>query len=172
MLELNKIYTEDIEMAVARYFNYRTNLIVPNISWGMFLGHECDLFVLTKAGYGYEAEIKITKQDIKIDLQKKHKHNSNKIRKLYFAMPEYLEGNINLIPERAGILIIYKTRTYRNTGWYFHCRKTREAMINSKYKFTEQERYNLARLGSMRIWGLKRRIRDIAQERQQLKQGV
>ena len=44
-----KIYTQDIEIAVAKLFGYRSHLIVPNISWGLDFKHELDLLILTPA---------------------------------------------------------------------------------------------------------------------------
>lgn len=68
-MKRKKLKTIDIEVAVATYLNVRTNLIVPNISWGMFL-HECDLLVLTPAGFAWEIEIKTTKADLIKDQKK------------------------------------------------------------------------------------------------------
>lgn len=146
-----KLKTVDIELAVVEYFNPRTNLIVPNISWGMFL-HECDLLILTKNGCAYEVEIKTSAVDLKKDLEKKHMHNSSKIKKLYFAIPDYLLKYQDFIPERAGIL------TIGGKGDEPHCYKEREAQAWSKYTFTDKDRYQVARLGAMRIWGLKRKL--------------
>lgn len=148
----------EIEIAVAKYFNTRINLIVPNIAWGMFFEHECDLFIITKSGYGYEIEIKTSPQDIKKDLEKHHKHNNNKIKKLYFAIPESLLKHRDYIPERAGILAI--SEDDEKPLWE-KCKKIKEAKINGKYKFTEREIYNLARLGTMRIWNLKEKLFNI-----------
>jgi hypothetical protein len=139
----------EIEVAVAEYFNPRTNLIVPNVSWGMFL-HECDLLVLTPSGYAYEIEIKTSKQDLIKDLDKPHKHDSKKIKKLYFAIPSKLVDCISYIPERAGVIIINE-ETRR-------CKKIREAKVWNNYKFSDSDRYMLARLGSMRIWNLKQKL--------------
>ena len=75
-----KITTHKIEVALANHFNYRLNLIVPNISWGAFIWHECDLFIVSKAGYCTEIEIKISKSDLKKDFEKKHNHESDKIK--------------------------------------------------------------------------------------------
>lgn len=47
-----------LQIACARYFNPRKNVIVPNVSWGMAL-HECDILVMTPAGVAYEVECKI-----------------------------------------------------------------------------------------------------------------
>jgi len=93
-----EITTPEMEIALAEYFGIRQNLIVPNVSWGMD-SHECDLFILTPAGYGWEVEIKVSKADLFKDKHKRHRHNSSKIKFLYFAIPEYLERYIDEIPE-------------------------------------------------------------------------
>jgi len=147
----------DIEIALAEYFNPRANLIVPNVSWGMFL-HECDILVITKAGYAWEVEIKTNKYDLIKDKNKSHGHHSNKIKFLYFAIPDYLLQYQEHIPERAGIIVVkYDDRRMHHP---IYCKRTRMPQANSKYKFTTEERYNVARLGAMRIWNLKRIIRD------------
>lgn len=145
----------DVECAVAEYFNPRINLIVPNISWG-FLFYEVDVLVVTPAGYCYEVEIKISKADIKADLKKSHKHNSDRIKKLYFAIPDDLKDCIDLIPERAGILEISSNGSSKK-----QCRCIREPVDNKDAKkVSEEQRYKVARLGSMRIWNLKNKIRN------------
>lgn len=154
----NKITTLEIEARIAGHFDYRQNLIVPNISWGMNI-HECDLLVVSKSGYATEVEIKISKADLKKDALKKHNHEDrlNRIRRLYFAIPESLRDCIEFIPERAGILILSRGVSFGED--YLYCKVFREARVNNSCrKFTEEERFNVARLGCMRIWGLKRKI--------------
>lgn len=161
---MNKLTTLEIEIIVAKYFDSRVNVIVPNISWGMFIHHECDLLLLTPAGYGYEIEIKTSLQDLKKDMEKVHGHKSKKIKCLYFALPESLTKHIEYIPKRAGILSISENR---NLPIWSRCKKIRKAEINCNYKFSDKERYNLARLGAMRIWTLKDILRRLlAQQRQ------
>ena len=143
----------DIETALARYFNYRTNIIVPNVSWGMFT-HECDLLVLTPAGYATEVEIKTNKYDLLRDKKKKHGHHSTRIKFLYFAIPEILAEYQEHIPDRAGII----TLDYYPGSTTLRCKTIRNAKRNSDYKFSAEERYQLARLGTMRIWTLKNTI--------------
>ena len=41
------------------------------------------------------------------------------------------------------------------------CQIKRPARIMNKYQFSTEERYNVARLGSMRIWGLKAKIQRL-----------
>lgn len=147
--------TPEMEIALSRYFNPRRNLIVPNISWGMF-NHECDLLVVTKAGYAYEIEIKVSKADLIKDAHKRHNHQSKKISQLYFAIPEKLLKHTEYIPERAGIITVHE-------GGF--CHLLRQAQKAHAYKFTPEERFNVARLATMRIWGLKRTIERFKKEK-------
>lgn len=64
--------TIELEIAIMEYFGIRQNLIVPNVSWGMNGLHECDVLILSKAGYATEVEIKISKPDLLKDRDKKH----------------------------------------------------------------------------------------------------
>jgi hypothetical protein len=145
----------DIEIAIANHFDVRRNLIIPNVSWGMHL-HECDLLIMTQSRYLYEVEIKISKADLKKDLNKRHGHNSDKIKRLYFAIPEKLKDCIDLIPERAGIILVPE---YEN---YCRCKVVREAQNNPKANpLTNEEVLNLSRLGVIRIFSLKKKIKNL-----------
>ena len=154
-----------MEVALMRMFEPRVNLVVPNISWGLWI-HECDLLVLTKAGYAYEIEIKVSRADLIKDKEKNHQHFDTRIKFLYFAIPEHLKKDIEHIPERAGIIIVKKVQSERldlkTRKWieceYLVCDVLRKPEKNSGYKFTEEERYQVARLGTMRILGLKQKI--------------
>lgn len=142
----------DIEIAVAEYFDPRINLCVPNVAWGADLNHECDLFVLMRSHCGYEVEIKISRGDMMKDTQKSHGHFDSKLKRLYFAIPEHLLKHKDLIPVRAGILLIKYTGKWE-------VQEKRKAKDNGDYKFTVEERYNIARLGALRIWPLKKQLR-------------
>jgi hypothetical protein len=162
-----KISCADIEIAVANYFNPRVHLIVPNISWGMNL-HECDLLIMNGSNYGVEVEIKISKTDLKKDLLKGHGHKSDRIRRLFFAIPEHLYTDeiIALIPERAGIFVIrpgekisYLENAGKTKGIHYvkpKCLLMRNAKMNKYAKpFTDKERVVMGRLGMMRYWNLR-----------------
>lgn len=152
---------EDIEIAVAKYLNYRQNFIVPNVSWGLGFRHELDLAVVTKSGYLWEVEIKISKSDLKADQKKWHNHADSRISRLYFAIPEELEGCIDLVPECAGIFSVRK-RVQKSDGTYAAfsgVKKIREAKRNREAEpITDKEIRKLYHLSSMRIWGLKQRL--------------
>lgn len=164
-----KITAKHIELAVANHFDWRKNIIVPNISWGLGL-HECDVLIMSKSGYLTEVEIKISFSDLKKDFAKPHGHNSNgKIKYLYYAMPTKLaerEDVISMIPEYAGILRCNPIDNPRSPmNGFVNCSCAKEATARSNARpLSEQERFDLVRLGAMRIWNLKRHIIKSSQE--------
>ena len=149
----------DIEIIVMQHLGIRRNLIVLNVSWGITIGgrslHECDLLVLSPNGYATEIEIKVSKADIVKDKQKLHGHVHNAIANLYFAVPDKLRDfALANIPARAGLICIGS----KNTKPTFVKAKQPKRKKNA-IKCTDKDRLNLARLGAMRILGLKQTIR-------------
>lgn len=142
----------EIEIAIANHFNPRRNLIVPNVSWGMGM-HECDLLIVSRSGYATEIEIKVSRSDLIKDAEKKHGHRHNKISRLYFAIPSSLVPHIQYVPDHAGIV---EVRGLWDLHWI------RNAPALNKYQFTSQEMYDLARLGSLRVWPLKRKLHNLS----------
>ena len=112
--KVKPIKTIDIEVAIAKYYGVRKNIIVPNISWGL-LSHEVDLLVVRKSGVAIEIEIKISLQDFKADFKKEHHHQErlNRITEFYYVMPKqlYLKCK-DLIPEGAGVIICERYLDY------------------------------------------------------------
>ena len=115
--------------------------------------HECDLLVLRPSGSAVEIEIKISKSDLKKEIQKAHNHDDKRIKEFYFAIPDHLKDCEELIPDRAGII------TVTPEGYCKIIRKCQK--VPGSRGFNMDEKYNLARLGTMRIWSLKRRIQKI-----------
>lgn len=143
--------TIDMELAVAGHLDPIRNLIIPNVSWGMF-NHELDLLVLTKSGYVWEIEIKVSKADLIRDKEKRHGHYDpwNRIRCLYFAIPEKLLLYKEHIPKRAGIIVVDNKSV---------CCIWRKPIPDAQArKFTIKEQFKIARLGAIRVWGLKRKL--------------
>ena len=160
MPDMEKLTTIEIEEKLARFFNYRQNIIVPNISWGFYI-HECDLLILRRSGHLLEVEIKVTRADLKKDQRKEHGHidHNNRIKELWFAIPEYLQDSIDCIPERAGILVLSRNN---DMGPHLNCRVIKEARVNNQaVKLCLDEKLAIARLGTLRIWSLKRKIIDM-----------
>ncbi len=144
-----ELTTKEMEIALSEWLDITKNLVVPNVSWG-FQIHECDLLVITKSGYAWEIEIKISKADLKKDLDKWHGHNDVKIRRLYFAIPDYMQSDMHLIPDRAGILIVRKT-----IDGYFKTFEARKPEQTLAVKMTAEQKFKVARLASLRMWTLK-----------------
>jgi hypothetical protein len=176
----HKATAATIELAVAKFFNYRQNLIIPNLSYGAGL-HECDLVVLMRSGYAYEVEIKVSATDIKADLKKDHGHESDLIRLFYFAIPEELLPHAVNIPIHAGIIKVSRglVPEYKLTG--YGVEKTgnmasldrveifRPPHVNkNSRKWTNDERMNLMRLSTMRIWSLKDKLLRVSEKAQGL----
>jgi hypothetical protein len=153
------IKTIDIEVALAKHYGVRTNIIVPNISWGLTGMHECDMFVITKAGIATEIEIKISRSDLLADFKKGHNHadRSGRIAYLYYAMPETMyEKCKDLIPPEAGIYTCH--RPDWDGGRIYVREKRKPTRRKNTRKLTTEEQFKIARLGTMRIFSLKEKI--------------
>lgn len=161
---MNKIKTIDMEIALARYFNPRINIIIPNVSWGIS-GHnnEIDLMIITKSDCVYEIEIKTSLSDLKKDKDKWHAHSLEMLSRLYFAIPDYLQTHIEYIPERAGILIVKNKKHECRYGLLKNndVIKFRESEKLSNTKITSLQREKFLRLSAMRIWPLKTKISQL-----------
>ena len=153
-----QITTIQMEEAISRLFGVRTNIIVPNISWGLPGMHECDVFIIKKSGYAVEVEIKRTKADLLADFKKKHDHSDVRIREFYYALPEkLLETCTELIPEHAGIIKCYKSQWATRNDIYASIIRPAKIRKDAR-KLTMEEQFKVAKLGTMRIWTLKNKI--------------
>ena len=164
-----KITTPEMECALSNWFDYRVNLIVPCVYWGHgCFYHECDLLIVSKAGYVTEVEIKISRGDLQADAKKLHGHHGGSaIKYLYFAVPERLEAAaLQFVPERAGIILVSpKDNVPGEYPYSPRCKRIRQPIVNKHaQKMPDRERYKVARLGALRLWGLKRkRIKPLHQ---------
>lgn len=143
---------QQVEIAVAKHFGYRANLIVPNVHWGLGLAYEADMVVLRPSGWAIEVEIKVSASDIKRDLGKRRQHDSRLFRQLYFAVPEHLAEHPD-IPERAGVLAV----SFKDSRW--RVKQIRTAKLRpGAVKMADVQRRKLAELAAMRIWDLKHHL--------------
>ena len=153
------IKTIEIEVALSKYYGVRQHIIVPNISWGFKWMHECDMFIVTKAGIATEVEIKISKSDLLADFKKGHDHKDGqgRISYFYYAMPKTLYEKVkDLIPTEAGILVCDRGDW---DGAKAYIREIRKPLrIKGARKLTPEEQLKIAWLGTMRIWSLKEKI--------------
>lgn len=152
-----KLNTLDIEIAVADFYGTRQYTSIPNVSWGLCV-HECDLLIMSKLGWCTEIEIKVSKTDLIKDADKMHKHKSDKIKCLFFAVPAELEEiALKHIPSHAGLITI----EYRQANKIkkYITRTVKPCTINKDArKLTSTEILQFYRLGCMRIWGLKKKL--------------
>jgi hypothetical protein len=162
-----KISTEEMEVAIAKYFGIRQHIVVPNVSWGFF-NHECDLFFIRKSGYGFEVEIKRTKSDMVADFKKKHGHKDrrNRIVQLYYAFPEELLSKVkDLVPEDCGIITVeYYGDGIKEYRGYARMHRDAKRRKGAK-RLTEKEQLQIARLGTLRIWTLKEKLNLLKQKK-------
>ncbi len=145
------ISAADIEVAVMERFDYRKNLMVPNIQAGMDM-HECDMLMLKPSGYATEFEFMITSSDLRKDLKKEHGHLDNRIKEMYYAVPDFLAAEAkHVLDPSYGIVMVR-----RKSATDFEAEIYREAKERpGARKWTDEERLALARLGTMRIFKLK-----------------
>ena len=159
--------TTEMELAIAKYFGVRQNIIVPNISWGFGM-HECDMFIIKKSGIAVEVEIKRSKSDLLADFKKGHNHHDrqNRITELYFAFPESLyESCKDIVPEGAGIITCYRWTDYKDREQLGAHTKRQSKRIKGARKLTEKEQMKIASLGTMRIWTLKQKLIKLQNDR-------
>ena len=152
---------EQIELGIAHHFDFRANIIVPNVSWGM-LTHEADIIVMSKAGYLTEIEIKRSWSDFLADFRKSHKHDDDMISWYYYAVPKSISGKCRqkleeIDPHKKWGLLEYS----EFEGWcyvdlvYYPTNKNEHSNLK---KLSMQSQFQFARLGAMRTWSLKNKI--------------
>lgn len=152
----------EISMAIANWFGIRKFVSVPNISWGFFSDRECDLIVINKTGYAYEVEIKISKSDLIKDKEKWHHHSSARLQKLWFAIPKKLEHCIDLIPEQAGIFLVLQSG---------YAKEIKKPIRNkTARKLTDIEQFQIARLGTIRMWREKSLVKELEKRIRELRE--
>jgi hypothetical protein len=162
---------QEIEIAIAKHFNYRQNLIVPNVSHGLDLLWEADMLILRPSGYLTEIEIKVSKYDLLND-EKKAKWRMWPWRRIamhYYAVPEDL---VPFVPnQQSGII---KVRALKDDVVTRNCYKKVKAVYKKgeiwtelvrsaklsplREKLSPARRLKLAELGAMRIWDLKQAL--------------
>lgn len=145
----------DVELAVVSLLDYRRYIMVPNVSWGFGLRHEADLLAMDPQGRITEIEIKVSKSDLLADFKKPHQHESPYISRLVYAMPESMIGMDAVIPKQYGIIIVTNKFPKPEAKWHRFCRHD-----ISKKPVSADKAMELARLGCMRIWSLKHKLKN------------
>jgi hypothetical protein len=153
---------ERVATAIARtLFDWRRNVVVPNLSWGLGLGWEVDLGVLSDSGWLTEVEIKVTLADFKKDSEK-YRHrieaspgHESKIRRKFFALPHtinqkrfgYEVRSDYPLPEGCGLIVVSGGPNGDKAEI------VEEAKVNpNARKLRDDERRDMLRLGYIRFW--------------------
>ena len=115
-LRLKNLTEEKIQEAIYQH-GFLSHSSIKYYTENLWIyGWESDIWIMTKSGYAYEVEIKISRNDFKNDFRnKKNKHllleskvtaeNKRRPNYLYYAVPEGLIS-VEEVPEYAGLLYI------------------------------------------------------------------
>ena len=164
-LIINKLMTHLLSPSTTRYF--LNNLYIFSKTW------ESDFLSLTKSGYFYEGEVKVSRNDFKADFKKENKHlilENTFINKtpenevlcphyFFYAVPEGLITK-DEIPEYAGL--IYMTNVYPFYKWI----KQAPLLHKSKYSdnifnFQDKFYYNMISWKGKAISGYKKELDNV-----------
>lgn len=155
-----RLTIDQIECAVAEYFGVRNNIIVPNVSWGFFATHEADMVIINKTGYLTEVEIKRSWQDFLADFRKTTTHDEGKVMYKYFAVPYELREKVRAYLAECNRMD-WGVVSYTESGEAFiHYHPSNFGRSDKSKKLSLEERFEIARLGCMRVWRLKKKLTD------------
>jgi hypothetical protein len=164
-----KITAAEIELALAGFFDWRRNFIIPNVSNGFrHINYEIDVMVVTQSLYAYDIEIKVSAADLKRDQDKdkwRYCLEQHYFRKSYFAMPEAMSQHQDLVPAHAGIILV----AYNERRYWYDAKVVREPVVDTlAKKVREDELTQLGRLTMLRMWDLKHSVHRLVRERHQM----
>lgn len=168
------IWTEELIVDKLRWHFLGSSTVRYHINGLYVFSHtwESDFLALTKSGYLYEGEVKISKSDFKADFKKKDKHTllresyekiegvEGKLRPHYFfyVVPENLITE-DEVPEYAGL--VYMTEHFPYWKW------VKQAPLLHKEKFTDEELnlqekfyYNMVSWKDKALTGYKKELED------------
>ena len=165
------LYDIELRIARSREFNYIKKLVVFNamgVGGVLPLWHECDVLVCTSVGYLTEIEIKRSYTDFLNDFKKGHNHKSDYIKYFYYCIPAKIKDKVLLFLSSydnqndwramAGVII------YSDECYWIDIVKSPTQNKEAQKLSAEQMLY-LARLGSMRVVSLKKKILDLEKQR-------
>lgn len=165
------LYEIEVALAESPFFSFKTNIIAFNVcglSATLPIFHECDMLLVSKSGYLTEIEIKRSFEDFKKDFKKSHKHEDmGLIKNFWFCVPKSIYQKIldskilddNFNTYFSFILYDEDLRLELRTWSEFATDVMKEKVVDRNYRklFLEQI-LEIARLGSMRVIGLKKKL--------------
>jgi len=146
MKPANQVHAGHILLALARYFNWFQNTMMPEC-W--IDGGQADLVFVSRAGYVTEIEIKVSFSDWNSDCEKdKWKRERPHVARFYYAVPETLSERVPAwLPDGAGILSVSLGRHGRPT-----ITPIREARRMKAAKITPEEIRHMHQRCYFRYW--------------------
>ncbi len=150
---------QDIQFAIygLRRWKEPFPVMVPNV----YIWHwESDILYLTRAGYPWEYEIKLTHSDFLADAKKQTKHSSlqngsgSGPAHFYYACPKDVI-TVEELPEYAGL--IYVSDETSRYG-YLHSRIIKPAPRRKVKKLPDSQIQELLKKGVSRYWSLQTRL--------------
>lgn len=158
--------TLQMEIELMKHFKFTQNIIVNGVTEAsQLVRFEADLLILSKSGYATCVEIKVSKADLKNDNKKKHINSTHEnfenyfgvLKYFYYAVPiELKEDALNKIPVFAGLIVVEEVNNEYWNG--YRVTELRKPKHLFSYKWDEDERNALLRLGCLRIFNLKKLI--------------
>lgn len=170
---------EEIEVALATHkaFSFVRNVVAFNVigeSRDLPIWHECDMLVMSRSGYLTEIEIKRSWADFLADFRKRHQHdspygNAAGMKAFYYCLPSgCLDRAYDELDRRelfyTGIVTYDEDLRLEIHG--HRSRFMRNGKEETSFTFPErgaeplylEQRLNLARLSSMRVITLKKKV--------------
>ena len=160
----------DIELALAEEFGWKRNVIVFNVnglSGKLPIFHECDMLVMTKAGYLTEIEIKRSFTDFCNEFKKRHHHESYgpDIKEFWYCVPQ---GTLQKVKEKlsengwcpSGI-ITYDEKLNLRYNLFPDIPNSVRLYSDSPRPLSLEQQLELARLGVMRQITLRKKIQKL-----------
>lgn len=168
-------WTEELIVDKLRWHFLSSSTVRYHINGLYTFSHtwESDFLALTKSGYLYEGEVKVSKSDFKADFKKKDKHTllresyekiegiEGKLRPHYFfyAVPEGMI-NVDDVPEYAGL--VYMLDYFPYWKWVkqaplLHKEKFSDEQLNLQDKFY----YTMVSWKDKALSGYKRELDDV-----------
>ena len=171
----------DLEIALARYVDYRQNLVIPNLSHAFFPYWESDIIAISGSGYMTEYEIKTSVSDLKREWRKqrwkwltfprrgvgKNGRPRNEfvdlIRRYIIVVPDSIADKCQgLIPEAVGAGLLTFDRYSEESGLgdrLFISRELQKPKVNrDARKITDAERQHLGHLMALRYWTAREKL--------------
>lgn len=153
-----KLSVQEIEDILIRLHagGIRSNLCVPNVSWGMGIQYEADLLVVTKAGYCTEYEIKRSYADFLADMRKDESaHKAPWVYRFYYVIPASIRSKVleyfkDKGEETPAIVCYYENGHIDFCGGIPYVKGGRRMFL--------EEQLKIAKLGTMRYWNLRNKV--------------